>query len=208
VAHYRRGRKVPALPPTQRLAVGLLTVVAVFTVVALVAWKPALLVLPGLVAVAALGVFDRIVVATPAGEAHPQVRGAAAGRAGPAVTVDPNAPTTAVPRISAAPSRRPPPDRHADRVEAPTRFTRTPGPIGPPPPPPGPPAGRPEPGGHDRRHDHGFDHPPEYDYEYEADYGAEYGRRSHPPTRPVQPPTDIEVDMATMAIDMRAFLDP
>jgi hypothetical protein len=178
--------------------VGLLTVVAVFAVVALVAWKPAVLVLPGLVAVAALGIFDRIVVAVPADQDRPARRGAAAGHggfvAGPALGVDPNAPTTAVPRLSA------PPTRYAGRVDSPTRVTRSPGPAGPP-PAPNPPAGRPE-------HDPRYDQHQHYDYDYsDYDYKNEREPRSHPPRRPVQPPTDLDVDMATMAIDMRAFLD-
>lgn len=63
MAHYRRGRKVPALPPVRRHIVGGLTVVAVFVMVGLTVWRP-LAALPALVVIAALGVLDYVIVTT------------------------------------------------------------------------------------------------------------------------------------------------
>lgn len=61
MAHYRRGRKVPALPPAYRHLIGGLTVVVVFAVVGLTVWQP-LAAIPGLVVIAVLGVLDYMIV--------------------------------------------------------------------------------------------------------------------------------------------------
>jgi hypothetical protein len=163
---------VPALPPDQRLAAGVLTVIAVFAVVAVVAWRPAVFALPGLAAVAALGLFDALVVTTRGHE--PEAPGPRAGgavwyggpRGGPGRTVDPHAPTTVVPRL----------ESRTGLLAAPTPST--------PPPTAG-----------------GFPHaPPRPD-------AHEVGRPSSRGTPPRPSPTPDDLDMATMAIDMRAFLD-
>lgn len=64
MAHYRHGRKVPALPPPQRHAVGVATVAAVFVLVALTSWKPAVFGIPSLVVIGCLGILDYAVVMT------------------------------------------------------------------------------------------------------------------------------------------------
>jgi hypothetical protein len=68
MAHYRRGRKVPALRPTRRHLVGGLTVVAVFALVGLTAWNP-IAALPALGVIIVLGVIDHVIVtASPAAD--------------------------------------------------------------------------------------------------------------------------------------------
>jgi hypothetical protein len=65
MAHYRRGRKVPALRPGRRHLVGGMTVVVVFALVGLTAWNP-IAALPALGVMVALGVIDwAIVTAAP-----------------------------------------------------------------------------------------------------------------------------------------------
>ncbi|WP_462188335.1 MULTISPECIES: hypothetical protein [unclassified Frankia] len=61
MAHYRHGRKVPALRPARRHLIGGLTVVAVFVLVGLAAWNP-VATLPSLAAIIILGVIDWVVV--------------------------------------------------------------------------------------------------------------------------------------------------
>ncbi|EFC82461.1 hypothetical protein FrEUN1fDRAFT_4395 [Parafrankia sp. EUN1f] len=71
MAHYRRGRKVPALPPVRRHIVGGLTVVTVFVMVGLAAWQP-IAALPALGVIAVLGIVDFVLVTTsPAAQSLP-----------------------------------------------------------------------------------------------------------------------------------------
>lgn len=66
MAHYRRGRKVPALRPVRRHIVGGATVVVVFVLVGLTAWNP-IAALPALGVLIVLGIFDYVIVtASPA----------------------------------------------------------------------------------------------------------------------------------------------
>ncbi|MCK9898515.1 hypothetical protein CC117_10720 [Parafrankia colletiae] len=71
MAHYRRGRKVPALPPVRRHIVGGLTVVAVFVMVGLTVWRP-IAAIPALAVIVVLGVLDFVIVTkSPAAESLP-----------------------------------------------------------------------------------------------------------------------------------------
>ncbi|SNQ49024.1 conserved hypothetical protein [Frankia canadensis] len=71
MAHYRRGRKVPALRPGRRHFVGAITVVAVFSLVGLTAWNP-IAALPALGVIVVLGVVDwAIVTASPGADDLP-----------------------------------------------------------------------------------------------------------------------------------------
>lgn len=108
MAHYRHGRKVPALPPPQRHAVGAATILAVFTLVALTAWRPWVYGLPSLAVIAALGFLDYTVVMTRPVHDDPAVLAARAGLpaadawydsydAGPATTMLPRLPLDAPP---------------------------------------------------------------------------------------------------------------
>jgi len=101
MAHYRRGKKVAALPPVQRHAIGAVTIALVFALVALTACRPAVFVLPALVVIGVLGLLDYAIVAT-------RLRPASAGRAAAprARPADPPIPdavaaaeTTSLPRI-------------------------------------------------------------------------------------------------------------
>jgi hypothetical protein len=64
VAHYRRGKKVAALPPVQRHAIGAATIAVVFALVGLTAWRPAVFVVPALIVIGVLGLLDYAIVTT------------------------------------------------------------------------------------------------------------------------------------------------
>lgn len=76
MAHYRNGRKVPALPPPQRHAIGVVTIAVVFVLVALTSWRPAVFGVPAIAVIAALGILDNVVVMT-----RPEPRGRRGRRA-------------------------------------------------------------------------------------------------------------------------------
>lgn len=61
MAHYRRGRKVTALPPISRQLVRGVSVVAVFGLVGLTAWRP-LAAVPAIGVIIILGLLDFMVV--------------------------------------------------------------------------------------------------------------------------------------------------
>ncbi|WP_163548701.1 hypothetical protein [Candidatus Frankia nodulisporulans] len=99
MAHYRRGRKVPALRPGRRHLVGGVTVVAVFALVGLSAWNP-VVALPALGVIVVLGVVDwAIVTASPGSAELPSGPAAFAGDE-PDWDASMDTPTQVLPRLT------------------------------------------------------------------------------------------------------------
>jgi hypothetical protein len=117
MAHYRRGRKVPALPPVKRHIVGAMTVAAVFALVGLTAWQP-LAALAAVPVIIALGVLDYLIVTTAPGTAGQLPSGPASvpstGRAKYADPVDSVEETQVMPRNPFAYARSGDPDVEPD----------------------------------------------------------------------------------------------
>ncbi|WP_261568683.1 hypothetical protein [Frankia gtarii] len=99
MAHYRRGRKVPALRPTRRHLVGGLTVVAVFALVGLTAWNP-IAAVPALAAIIVLGVIDRAIVTAAPGAGDLPSGPAAFSGDEPEWADDLDTPTQVLPRLT------------------------------------------------------------------------------------------------------------
>ncbi|MCK9897363.1 hypothetical protein [Frankia sp. AgB32] len=99
MAHYRRGRKVPALRPTRRHLVGGVMVVAVFALVGLTAWNP-VAALPALGVILVFAVVDwAIVTAAPGAADLPSGPAAFAGDE-PAWDGGLDTPTQVLPRLT------------------------------------------------------------------------------------------------------------